>query len=362
MKATLSNSLSVYLDGLRLLAAFMVFLAHSHNFLIPSLNRYLAGYGAEAVAVFFVLSGFVIAFVRNEKEHDATSYVVARLSRIYSVAIPAILVTIIVDAIGTHFAREQYTLFNDKFDFYRDIDVRSLLAYLTFTNQIWFSHAIFGTLEPYWSLGFEVWYYILFGLYTFTRGRVRWLALGAAALVCGLNILLYLPLWLLGCGAYHLVSQKNMGRWPATALFLLSILTAGAVLYGRWHFGAMTMFEAQSLTQELRNAVYFHVIGVCIAANIVAFHFMTQGWSVWSPATAIRWTAGASFTLYLVHQPIEVMISSLMPWIRSDFAYGLAAVAATLGAVLLLAELGERRKRIVSVWMRTAIQKTFMLA
>ena len=58
--------LSVYLDLTRLCAAVLVFLMHSHYYLTPQLT-YFVSYGRESVAIFFVLSGFVIAFVSNEK-------------------------------------------------------------------------------------------------------------------------------------------------------------------------------------------------------------------------------------------------------------------------------------------------------
>jgi peptidoglycan/LPS O-acetylase OafA/YrhL len=52
------------------------------------------------VDVFFVLSGFVIAFVTTERESDGRSFAIARLARVYSVALPALVVTFVLDAIG----------------------------------------------------------------------------------------------------------------------------------------------------------------------------------------------------------------------------------------------------------------------
>ena len=59
----LDPNLSIYLDLLRLVAAFEVVLGHARHFVMPGLPGFISGHTGEAVAVFFVLSGFVIAFV-----------------------------------------------------------------------------------------------------------------------------------------------------------------------------------------------------------------------------------------------------------------------------------------------------------
>ena len=57
--------LSVYMDAVRLAAAFVVLLAHASELMFEGVP--LPFPGKDAVIVFFVLSGFVIAFVAREK-------------------------------------------------------------------------------------------------------------------------------------------------------------------------------------------------------------------------------------------------------------------------------------------------------
>ena len=57
-------------------------------------------YGWDAVKVFFVLSGFVIAYVAETKSNSLPLFFRDRLSRLYSVVVPAILVTCIADSLG----------------------------------------------------------------------------------------------------------------------------------------------------------------------------------------------------------------------------------------------------------------------
>lgn len=97
----MNRSTSHYLDIIRPLAAFVVLLSHAsfHNLTDGQLS-FMASTGVQAVDAFFVLSGFVVAHVSTVKERDARTYLISRAARIYSVAIPAVILTSILDAVG----------------------------------------------------------------------------------------------------------------------------------------------------------------------------------------------------------------------------------------------------------------------
>lgn len=107
----MSPALSCYLDGMRLLAAMLVYLSHANaSWLtgnLPVLWR-ISNLGNEAVMMFFVLSGFVIAFVTDKKEHTAREYLLSRFARLYSVAIPAIVLAFVSDSIGQSLSPSTY--------------------------------------------------------------------------------------------------------------------------------------------------------------------------------------------------------------------------------------------------------------
>lgn len=52
--------------------------------------------------MFFVLSGFVIAFITDTKENQWINYAASRISRVCSVAVPALFLTIALDAVGRY--------------------------------------------------------------------------------------------------------------------------------------------------------------------------------------------------------------------------------------------------------------------
>jgi hypothetical protein len=59
----------------------------------PFLNDWpdLTIYATATVSVFFVVPGLVISFVAEEKEANELDYATARLSRLYSVLVPALI-------------------------------------------------------------------------------------------------------------------------------------------------------------------------------------------------------------------------------------------------------------------------------
>lgn len=121
---------------------------------------------------FFVLSGFVIAYVADTREQTAKQYFISRAARIYSVAIPALIITFLLDAVGRSV---NPPLYNPSWHYVWDGRWLQFLQAITFTNQLWFNNLPPGSDFPYWSLGYEVWYYIIFGAVLFLSKRWRYL-------------------------------------------------------------------------------------------------------------------------------------------------------------------------------------------
>lgn len=101
--------------------------------------------GHEAVRAFFVLSGLVIAFVTDTKETMAADYSLSRLSRMYSVMIPGLLLTLTLDTAGKPIEPGLY-IFPDK-------GWISFVESMLFANQIGNIDTYPGLNVPFWSLG-----------------------------------------------------------------------------------------------------------------------------------------------------------------------------------------------------------------
>jgi len=345
----LSRNLSIYLDLLRRAAAMAVFLGHAAVFVMPSLPSFISGNAGEAVAVFFVLSGFVISFVANEKEHSCGAYLIARVSRIYSVAILAILITFISDTIGTLCNLNYYL----GLSFYNTGNWMNLFKNLTFLNELWYEHSVYGTNEPYWSLAFEVWYYIFFGIVYFLPAGFKLPAVIFWILICGPKISLYLPLWLMwliGVADYICTMRGylQIRKYYAAMLMIFTVILYISV---KKLFSYMTtmrghMFEWHGYKSEIVSFIYFMLIGFIIFINIISFDKPVQSRDFWNSSFErwLRWFAGASFTLYLLHMPILILIGALDPDVKASFILGVISILFTLLMILVLAELGERKK------------------
>jgi peptidoglycan/LPS O-acetylase OafA/YrhL len=132
----MTPGLSIYLDLVRV-AALLVLLFHASydrfggNWLRPA----FADSGQPAVIMFFVLSGFVIAWTADVKERTFNVYIVNRMARLWSVAVPALALTLFADKIGLAIDPKIYPGWLLPLEAH---PFRQLAISATFLNQVWF--------------------------------------------------------------------------------------------------------------------------------------------------------------------------------------------------------------------------------
>lgn len=332
---------SIYLDAVRFLAACAVFLCHASGRRLTAGFFWRAGpYGLEAVIVFFVLSGFVIAYVTDVHEHSTTSYGISRAARIYSVALPALVITFVLDAIGRNITPG---LYNAAWGYSWHDRAGQFLAGLFFVNQVWFANVVPGSDLPYWSLGFEVWYYAIFAVAIFAPRFWREGALVLLLIGVGPRVASLLPIWLLGVLAYHVCSRRTLSIRAASVLFAASIMLWVAYEAYAWRYGRLVNVHSIFVRPEI---VQDYIIGLLFCANLIGFRFISHWVEVplLRVSRAIRWLAGATFTLYLLHLPIAQFLRSLAPWSSAAWQTRILLFAGTPALVFVLAEVTERRK------------------
>jgi peptidoglycan/LPS O-acetylase OafA/YrhL len=98
----MGEGLSLHLDIVRVSAALVVVIGHSFGKDISGGWIKIPVVGPDAVMVFFVLSGFVIAFTVEKKDATIGHYICSRLARLWSVLVPALALTIILDYLGMY--------------------------------------------------------------------------------------------------------------------------------------------------------------------------------------------------------------------------------------------------------------------
>src|SRR6185295_5301566 len=133
---------------------------------------YLDPLSLTAVMVFFVLSGYVIAHVLATREKTVLEYSASRIARLYSVVVPALILTVIAN----------YLLvlkYPNAFESYGG-PAAMLLNYLGtafFTSHFWLWHDLEPANAPFWSLSFEAAFYVGIALILFAKGFTRTIGL-----------------------------------------------------------------------------------------------------------------------------------------------------------------------------------------
>jgi peptidoglycan/LPS O-acetylase OafA/YrhL len=227
-------------------------------------------------------------------------------------------------------------------------------AALLFLHENWWTSSRYFSNGPYWSIAYEFWFYAAFGAWWFLAGRRRWVALAAIALVAGPKIALLFPVWLLGVAVWHVCRRYTPS--PAVAAALLAAAVGGYIFYVVT--GAYQILEDAGFGLTKAAGVppgdlkwsepwlSYYVLGGIVAAGFLGLHGLSGPLErVLAPAEgAIRWVAGATFTMYLMHYPLMHAIASVLPGDPEDPYRAIAIFLLTLIGIFSIASVTERRR------------------
>lgn len=326
---SISRQESIYLDFVRALAAFFVILDHAPTlFDLPGLPRW----GHQAVVVFFVLSGYVICNVADTRETDARSFLIARLARLWSVLVPAMVLTVVCDVTGRYWGHNPWA--------YAEVPYNAPLvrvgAVLGFLSESWVS------IQPLsngvvWSLCAEFWYYILFAAWTFIPpGKVRIIVVTIAATLSGHKALLLLPIWLTGVALQRSRKLQELGIAIAALLWCTSVAVIAWILAAHIYnpsIHAMTaLLNTWVMTQLAQARVFWldWLLGLAVAAHLLSVRYLCARVPIERFATPIRWCASISFAAYLIHMPLLHLCAAFLPKDAGILAIGITVAAIAL--------------------------------
>jgi peptidoglycan/LPS O-acetylase OafA/YrhL len=347
---------SLYLDALRFGAAILVVLAHyvQHDLVSDQVAAVLPYWGREAVMVFFVLSGFVIAYTTEHKAASAQDYVIARCARIYSVALPLLLLSFAAGAIALYWLDAQVSAFYALWRPHLYIPF-----HLLFMGEMWSLSETPPWMPQYWSLGYEVWYYVLFGCAHYLRGWWRYGVTAAVFMLLGPKLWLLLPVWLSGVALYHGLKRWTIPQPVARAGLLLSLAlllafhATGAehawrpVARALWPFPGMRMGSADRFLSD-------YVVCLLVVANFACARFAAPDLPAML-ARPIRGLSAYTFTLYLAHELVISCWRTFHGHDRNSIVHMLVLTALIAGGTWLAGQLTERRKH----WFRTPFEALF---
>lgn len=295
-------------------------------------THYYARLGFAGVMIFFVLSGFVIAYtvrrkIEEQPGYSLRAYLIERATRIGIVLIPAVAVVVLLDALVMR-------------RFYPDLDLR-LFPYAFSTLLLLTDFTGFGPgaaplppvsgMEPVWSLTYEACLYVLFGAAALfsrgRRGRLAKLVLFAGAfgfLTRFPHAALMSYTWSLGVLAFVLFRR---GLIPASRAGAAAV--AAAVVAA----GAGLLRLAAFLPAGSRDWLFVTLIAALFAALFALFGALEPGPRL---RAAAAFFGAYSYSMYLLHYIlIDVAVNCLFD-VRAVLAGGAPRIALFL-AVLFIA-------------------------
>jgi peptidoglycan/LPS O-acetylase OafA/YrhL len=313
------SNFSAYLDVVRFLAAMVVFLGHASGIhWTAGFLWQLGPYGDTCVVIFFVLSGFVIGYVSDEKERTADAYLTSRVARLWSVVIPALALTFVVDWFGVQ------PWFAD------DHQVLRYLASFLMLHEVWHLNLVPGVNGAFWSLSYEAFYYLLFGIIFYGRQSQKWLAVALLLLLSGPVIAALFPVWGMGFLAYRLCKARMFPR----PLCLLLALAGLALLAASPYLRSLPLLSFQIMDEEI---VGRYVDALAFFMHLVGMYGLT-GRMPRLPdrlKAAIATVAATTFPLYLLHRPLIQFFSYAGPDDPSSWQRRILLIAGTLLVVWL---------------------------
>lgn len=314
----------VLVDLLRFVAALLVLCFHygfrgEQGSFVPSLGlpgwvTASAPYGGMGVYLFFVISGFVIAYSAHDR--PAFGFAASRFARLYPTYILAMSLTaLVLLAAGQAVSPGQY------------------IANLTLFPKLLHQPMVDGV---YWSIQYEVlfyaWVFVLMLLGVFQRWThgllAGWLAIAALntfMLHSGALALLFLtPYASLFSAGILLFRLREEGRTRSTLLLLgLAILLSCVIGHQ----------EAKE-TFELYNIPYSPLVfALVMLAFYAALIFATQSRRVLPSASAMVALGALTYPLYLLHQMVGFAVITTL----SAHIGGAGAVIVTTVVMLALA-------------------------
>ncbi|QQN72988.1 acyltransferase [Croceicoccus sp. YJ47] len=305
-----------WMDALRMLAAVVVLLNHVRDLLWVDYNGeriwapvyFMAGYGHEAVMIFFVLSGFWITgsvMRRIDRPDFWQRYMLDRLSRLYVVLIPALLLGGVLDYVGS--VVMNWPLYSGESGAHTvEMAVRDRLGLGTLLINLAFLQGLvgptFGSNGPLWSLAYEFWFYAWFPAIAFVIVQRRFTLIAVSLLLAWFypQVTLGFMSWLMGTALYFAIIRyqsvmDRIGAKPKRWLAGMLLLNLVVLLYTRTVAGAAS---------DLLVAVCF--TGLLFVA-ISATHWLPS-----APRFLVLLGKQGSFSLYAIHFPIAIFVCSAL--------------------------------------------------
>jgi peptidoglycan/LPS O-acetylase OafA/YrhL len=340
----------VVLDRWRIVLALIVVALHAASTgLLPwHSDGVLRRVAHDAVIGFFVISGYSVMHSAASHAGRPQAFLAARMSRLWSVAVPGLFLTLALDLVGRSVRPDLYP------GWMYDLWWLHLPFHALFLGESWLrSYAPFSNV-PWWSLAYEAWYYVLLAATMLPRGH-RGVASAVVLLAMGPRIWLLLPCWLLGVWAWHCVQRGRLPAlprlaWPGALLAIAYLAWISTPLYpalraasegvSAWIAAtadpALRLRESRWFLADWFTATVFAGAVIASAARIGAARAGNPRW--------VGSLAFHAFGIYLLHYPL-LLLAAALGADRQPVGVRALVVVAVVGACVAASAVFERTRR-----------------
>jgi peptidoglycan/LPS O-acetylase OafA/YrhL len=291
------------------------------NWLVKAIYL-VGGLGHQAVVVFFVLSGFFIggSVLSALDRWSWCKYIIARLSRLYLVVAPALVLGFLLDRVG-HIFPDGSVWYDQPILHFNPQSFSSQSTLGIFVGNLFFLQTIavprFATSGPLWSLANEFWYYVLFPLlaiaaYTRHTGRKRLVCLGLLiplSIWLPKELLIGFVIWLMGALIHFVPTIRFTTKhvyFASTVLAITPFVFLSVVIRDR--------IFPPNWNDLLLGASF--AVWLCALVKVLPESEKRQADAHATPMVPYAWTARllsrCSFSVYAVHFPLLVLLRSAL--------------------------------------------------
>jgi peptidoglycan/LPS O-acetylase OafA/YrhL len=282
----------------RWIAAFLVLVSHAARLIYGDSPFILLDLGHEAVIVFFVVSGYLVGGINLSRwlQHGVTmrDYGAARIARIYTVFLPALVFGAMLDLCGMHWFNG-HGLYDGELSI-RSIDpVEPRITPTIFVANLLMLGGVrtvtLGTNGPLWSLPYEWFYYCLF-VCAIAAALKRSILCGVASIVLlaimPMQMIIYSLIWMIGVATYFLRAHIP---WPIGISILITVVT-------------ITRLPVLS---DAQGTIWTDIL----VASAYAIALLSSTKLDLGMHRFHEWAASFSFSMYLVHFPLLVFLFAI---------------------------------------------------
>lgn len=309
---------SFFLHFIRWFSALMVVLGHTRmvgkQILTNSdysgfYTNVICSYDHSSVVIFFVLSGYVIYYTSKKynlnDKYSVKKYVVDRFSRIYSLLIPAIFFTCILDIIGYKIFPAIYH--NNEFIPQKNIIFRFIWNLFSMQGT-WGPRIQMGSNAALWSIGYEFSFYLIFTIFIYYGIKIfnKWkgvLLLALFLLIKGPLIFGYLIIWILGCLSCYFAEKKSI----KINIFLYILLFIFLLVFKYLLYNLQILSINNEYIQDL---IYGFIFSVFLFLDFKKIK-LKESWKKYI-INKNKIIADFSFTLYGIHLPLVYFLYSVI--------------------------------------------------